>query len=388
LGTHNEVNRPQTATVASARISFYLQLGEPEAPHGLRSASKDRSAGPRLQTSVHCAARRWTWSSSPIAIWTTSAACPFFFREQPQVPVIMTQPSHMLIERMLHNSASVMEPPAGRGQYPRLSAVHSRRESTAAPDRLTPLPYGHAKRSTAAAMISKSSFTSGSCGRRRRVEIHYKHRKLFFTGDVLFGAQRTCPAAKFPIDRFDPRDGNDARGRPNARRPGPGARGRAPGHRHQRNHPTRRFDAHVRPSPLGRMQEILSIVHDARQFRPEFGRLPDSTPRDWASISATTTTRCEETEAGEFLPADIGKDLEGASPPRKLDRAVCRRPAHSTSSAAGWLVEAHPLVYHRRGLAGHARNTIGLSATAIPTPPGGQLLAAKTGENFLFEKLT
>lgn len=49
------------------------------------------------------------------------------------------------------------------------------------------------------------------------------------------------------------------------------------------------------------------------------------------------------------------------------------------------LVERTPSYALASGLVGHARNTIGFVGYSDPDTPGGQLLAAKPGDTFLFE---
>jgi Cft2 family RNA processing exonuclease len=49
------------------------------------------------------------------------------------------------------------------------------------------------------------------------------------------------------------------------------------------------------------------------------------------------------------------------------------------------LVERTPSYTLASGLLGHARNTIGFVGYCDPDTPGGKLLAAKTGDTFVFE---
>src|SRR6185295_12809830 len=53
--------------------------------------------------------------------------------------------------------------------------------------------------------------------------------------------------------------------------------------------------------------------------------------------------------------------------------------------SSGMLVERTPSYTLASGLLGHARNTIGFVGYCDPDTPGGQLLATKPGEDFLFE---
>ena len=49
------------------------------------------------------------------------------------------------------------------------------------------------------------------------------------------------------------------------------------------------------------------------------------------------------------------------------------------------MVERTPSYTLASGLVGHARNTIGFVGYCDPDTPGGQLLATKPGDEFLFE---
>jgi Cft2 family RNA processing exonuclease len=49
------------------------------------------------------------------------------------------------------------------------------------------------------------------------------------------------------------------------------------------------------------------------------------------------------------------------------------------------LVEKTPSYTLASGLVGHARNTVGFVGYCDPDTPGGKLLAANTGDTFLFE---
>jgi Cft2 family RNA processing exonuclease len=53
--------------------------------------------------------------------------------------------------------------------------------------------------------------------------------------------------------------------------------------------------------------------------------------------------------------------------------------------SSGMLVENTPSYTLASGLLGHARNTIGFVGYCDPDTPGGQLLASKPGDDFLFK---
>ena len=310
---------------------------------------------------------------------------PVLLREQPQTPVIMTQPSHMLIERMLHNSANVMERQRAEDNIPDYP-LFTHDEIDRCAGRLTPLPYGHAKgfhgaKDDIEIIFHQAGHVAGAAG----VEIHYKHRKLFFTGDVLFGAQRTCPAAKFPIDHFDTLVTETTRGATER----PVGRERAPEVARLItviNETIQRGGSMLIPTfALGRMQEILSILDDARKFR----RLVDCP----IFASGLGVDLCDyyddiarKTKQVTFTRQSL-KDLKVRNLPRKLDPGKLPEASALYVVSSGMVVERTPSYIIAAGLAGQARNTLGFVGYCDPETPGGQILAAKTGEAFLFDQL-
>ncbi len=310
---------------------------------------------------------------------------PVLLREQTQVPVIMTQPSAMLIERMLHNSASVMERQRAEDNIPDYP-LFTHDEIDRCAGRFTPLPYGHAKSFHGAhddieIIFHQAGHVAGAAG----VELHYKHRKLFFTGDVLFAAQRTCPAARFPVDRFDTLVTETTRGA--AERPP----GRDRLHEVARlitviDETIQRGGSMLIPAfALGRMQEILAIIHDARKF----GRMVDCP----VYVSGLGVDLCDyyddmtrKTKQVNFTRQTL-KDLKVRPLPRKLDPGSLPEASALYILGSGMVVERTPSYIVAAGLAGHARNTLGFVGYCDPDTPGGQLLAAKSGGDFLFGKV-
>ena len=128
---------------------------------------------------------------------------PLLMRAQPETPAIMTLPSHMLIERMLHNSANVMvreREEKGIADYPLFTHDEI--------DRVAPRMFPHLfstpkKFSGAKDEIEFTFHPAGHITGAAGVEIVHKHRRIFFTGDVLFHTQRILDGAKFPKGRFD-----------------------------------------------------------------------------------------------------------------------------------------------------------------------------------------
>ncbi|HTT58150.1 MAG TPA: MBL fold metallo-hydrolase [Opitutaceae bacterium] len=310
---------------------------------------------------------------------------PVLLREQPRAPVVMTQPSQLLIERMLHNSANVMERQRVEDHIPDYPLFTHDEVDRHAP-RFTPLPYGHAKRFHGARDELELTFhQAGHVAGAAGVELHHKHRKLFFTGDVQFDAQRTCPAAHFPVDQFDTLVTETTRG--DTERPA----GKERVHEIARlietvNATIKRGGSMLVPTfALGRMQEILAVLHDARKF----GRLVDCP----IYASGLGVDLCDyyddiarKTKQVNFS-RQILKDLKVRPLPRKLEPGTLPGENALYIVSSGMVVERTPSYILAAGLAGQARNTLGFVGYCDPDTPGGQLLAAKLGDPFLFDKV-
>ena len=128
---------------------------------------------------------------------------PLLMRANPNTPVIMTLPSRMLIERMLHNSANVMvreREEKGIAEYP----LFTHDEIDRAAPRMFPQAFSHSKKFSGAHDEIEFTFhPAGHIAGAASVEIVHKHRRILFTGDVLFTTQRILDGAKMPSGHFD-----------------------------------------------------------------------------------------------------------------------------------------------------------------------------------------
>ena len=308
---------------------------------------------------------------------------PVVMREHPDTPVIMTVGSRMLIERMLHNSANVMmrqKEEENIPDYPLFTHDDIDRCSR----KLTGLPMGHVKKFRGARDEVEITFHhAGHVAGAAAVEIRHKHRAVFFTGDVLFENQRTLAGAKFPAGHFDTLVTETTRGiteRPLGKeRVNEVARLVA-----SINDTIQRGGSFLLPVfALGRMQEILAIVHDARKF----GRLVDC-PIYASGLGMDLADYFDEiTRKTKSLQFNRGiiKDLKLKPTPRKLNPGEDPQQNALYIVSSGMMVERTPSYTLASGMLGHARNTIGFVGYCDPDTPGGQLLAAKAGDQFLFK---
>jgi Cft2 family RNA processing exonuclease len=308
---------------------------------------------------------------------------PVVMREHPNTPVIMTSSSRLLVERMLHNSANVMlrqREDENIPDYP----LFTHEEIDRCAKRMTGLPFGHAKHFRGARDDIELIFhPAGHVAGAAAVEIHHKHRHIFFTGDVLFEAQRTLPAARFPAGHFDTLVMETTRGA--TERPA----GKERVHEINRlitsiNDTIQRGGSILIPVfALGRMQEILSVMHDARKF----GRLVEC-PIFASGLGVDLADYFDEiarkTKHVQFT-RNILKELRIKPTPRKIAAGEDAQENAIYLVSSGMMVEKTPSYALASGLVQHARNTIAFVGYCDPDTPGGQLLAAKPGDDFLFE---
>ena len=215
------------------------------------------------------------------------------------------------------------------------------------------------------------------------VEIRHKHRALFFTGDVLFDNQRTLPGAKFPAGHFDTLVTETTRGQ-TERQPEKSRGAEMARLVESINDTIRRGGSFLIPVfALGRMQEILSIIHDARRFR----RLVEC-PIYASGLGMDLVDYFDEisrkTKHFQFNRG-IVKELKIRPLPRVLRGGEDPKQNALYIVSSGMLVERTPSYVLASGLVGNAGNTIGFVGYCDPDTPGGRLLASKTGDTFLFE---
>ena len=308
---------------------------------------------------------------------------PLTMREHPGAAVIMSTSSRMLIERMLHNSASVMmrqREDQNIPDYPLFTHEEIDRLSR----RLIGVPFGHPKKFRGHKdEVEVTLHHAGHVAGAAAVEIRHKHRSVFFTGDVLFENQRTLPGAKFPAGHYDTLVTETTRGA-TERHPEKSRGAEMARLVESINATIQKGGSFLIPVfALGRMQEVLAILHDARKFR----RLVDC-PIYGSGLGMDLVDYFDEvshkTKHIQFSRA-IVKDLKIRPLPRNLKPGEDPRQNALYVISSGMLVERTPSYTLASGLLGHASNTIGFVGYCDPDTPGGRLLASKPGETFLFE---
>ncbi|MEX2044676.1 MAG: MBL fold metallo-hydrolase [Opitutus sp.] len=308
---------------------------------------------------------------------------PVVMREHPDTPVIMTLSSRMLIERMLHNSANVMMRQREEENIPDYP-LFTHEEIDRCARRFTGLPFGNARHFRGASddveiTLHAAGHVAGAAG----IELRHKHRAIFFTGDVLFEHQRTLAAAKFPAGHFDTLITETTRG--TTERPTGRERVNEVGRLIDSINDTiqRGGSILVPVFALGRMQEVFTLLHDARKFgklveAPIYGSGLGMDLADYFDEIARKTKHVQ-------FSRTILKDLQVKPLPRKLVAGADPGQNAIYIVSSGMMVENTPSYTLASGLLGQARNTIAFVGYCDPDTPGGRLLAAKPGEEFVFE---
>ncbi len=310
---------------------------------------------------------------------------PLLMRANPETPVIMTPPSRMLIERMLHNSANVMvreREEKGIAEYPLFG--HDEIDRCAA--RMYPHPFNHAKKFSGARdeiefIFHPAGHIAGAAG----VEIIHKHRRIFFTGDVLFTTQRILDAAKFPTGHFDTLVTETTHG----------ATEKPPGNTRSKemirlidtiNATLQRGGSVLIPVfALGRMQEILAILHDARKFN-RLAAAPIFASGLGMDICDYMDEIAKKTGLVHFTRT-ILKELKVKKTPKEImpGKEPSTQGIYVVSS--GMVVEKTASYALASSLVGNAKHCLCFVGYCDPDTPGGQLLAAKSGDEFLFDSV-
>ena len=309
---------------------------------------------------------------------------PVLLREHPEAPVVMTTSSAMLLERMLHNSVNVMTRQRDEENIPEYP-LFTHEEVDRLKKRFTGIPFGQAKRisSTKNDAITFIFHPAGHVAGAAGVEIIHKRRQIFITGDVLFENQRTVPGAKFPAGRVDTLIMETTRG--TTERPADKQRAAEM----QRlvtsiNDTIQRGGSFLLPVfALGRQQEILSILHDARKF----GKLVEC-PIYTSGLGMDLVDyldRISRKTKHTTFNRSILKELKIKPAPRKLNPGEDPKQNALYVLSSGMLVERTPSYTLASGLIGNAVNTIGFVGYCDPETPGGEILAAKTGDTYLFK---
>lgn len=310
---------------------------------------------------------------------------PLVLRDHPDTKVLMSLPTQKLARRMLLNSCQVM-----RRQREELDVIEyplfTRQEAERITRNVLPMAYERPRTfHNNGEKLEVTFFRAGHVVGASGFSLVYRKRKIFFTGDVLFVHQKTLPSARFPIENFDTLVMETTKGA--VRR----------GNKRSRKQETSRLIAYIDniiskggsvliPTfALGRTQEILSLLHEARR-RKRLAQCPVFCSGLGLDLANYLDEISRETGLVNFR-LKVLKELKIKKLPRNIvpGRSPSKPAIFVVSS--GMIVENTPSYGVAAGLLSNSRNAICYVGYCDPKTPGGRLLATKHGTEFLFEKL-
>lgn len=310
-------------------------------------------------------------------------ALPVVLREHPEAQVLMSVPSLSLSERMLRNSCNVMKRQREETNLPELP-LFTHREVDKIVTQFFPMTYGRTSTfDKDHDELSITFFPAGHVAGAGGIELVNKERKVFLTGDVLFTPQKILPAARFPERHVDTLVIETTRGL--QEREERITRATEVGRLLKKiTEVIERGGSCLIPVfALGRMQEVLSILHEAQEERT----VPNC-PIFCSGLGMDLADYFDEISRKTGLiqfRRKILQELNVQPLPRNLrpGRDLQENAIYVLSS--GMLVENTPSYRVAASLLGHKRNAICYVGYCDPDTPGGKMQELDVGEPFVFE---
>lgn len=312
-------------------------------------------------------------------------ALPVIKRYQPQAPILTSLASSYLVERLLRDSQKVMIKQQEQTGLPELP-LYRRLDIDLTEKALMPMDF-HRSRTFEknGESIEITFFPSGHIVGAAAILIKYKHRKIFFSGDVLFENQVTLSGADFPNETFDTLIIETTRGAVDPDTV------KARKSENQRliqtiNNTIIRGGSCVIPVfALGRMQEIIGVLDDAKKQ----GHLIEC-PIFCSGLGLDLVDYCEtiakKTNAINFRKKML-TNLGIKSLAERLDPGEDLKHNGIYLLSSGMLVEYTPSYLAVASALEHHKNSICFVGYCDPDTPGGKLLQSPHGSTFSFPAL-
>lgn len=311
---------------------------------------------------------------------------PVLMREQPDPFVVMSAASMVIARRMLKNSYNVMvrqREEAGVAEYP----LFSRREVDQLGRRVMPLLFDQPRVFTGRSgeSLVVTLHPAGHIPGAASVTLQYRKEKVFLSGDVLFAPQNILEGARLPRDPVETLVLETTRGR-SARPAGESRATEVERLLAQLNEVLAAGGSFIMPTfALGRMQEVLAILHEARTK----GRLP-KVPIYASGLGLDLVDYFDEiarkTGACRFRRR-IVEDLGVVRlPDTLLHGRLPAGPAIYVLSS-GMMVEQTPAYIMMPRILRDPKNFVAFIGYCDSETPGGRLLAAEPGSLFRFDAI-
>ena len=313
-------------------------------------------------------------------------ALPYFMKRQPQARVLMSQASHMVLPRILNNSVTVMKlqkDEFGIKEYP----FYTQSDIEALEESILPMQFGRTRTLVKDNDEIKITFYSaGHVVGASSILIEHKHRKIFYTGDVLFRDMHTLCGAKWPEGHIDTVITETTRGSTE---------------RTQDNSVDREIDRFltvvhdtidhggsvlIPAFAFGRMQEIVKIISHARKCNKLQSNVPIFCSGLGYGLMDDFDTIAKKISAVNFRKKsikDLGIRMFHGNQPEAIKKQIQEPSIFLLSS--GMLVENTSAYNVAAALIDDPKNAICFVGFCDESTPGGQLQKKSRGESFLFK---
>lgn len=309
---------------------------------------------------------------------------PIVWRKFPQTPILCSRPSEILAPRMLRNSCTVMRRQRDELRIPEYP-LYTYPEIEALGDHLMGIPFNrpyHLDKGNDA--ITVTLHPAGHIPGAASMTITHKHRRIFITGDVLFRSQCILDGAELPDEDCDTLIMETTHGV--KVRHGEYCREReAEGLIEGINSTLENNGSVLIPVfALGRMQEVLTILNNARGER-RLKRSPIFCSGLGLDLIDYFDTISRKTGLVNFRRTVL-RDLDAK--PLRYSFVPGKEPQRGIYVvSSGMMVENTPSYAIAAALLENPRNSIFFVGYCDPLTPGGQLLHTAEGETFVFDAL-
>ncbi len=310
---------------------------------------------------------------------------PIIATRHPQASIVTSFPNTLLALRMLRNSVNVMKRQReehGLVDYP----LFLHRDIGHVNKRLVVQRFKRGEIYTkGSTQIEIILHPSGHVVGAASIELVHNHRRIVFSGDVLFEAQHTLQGAQLPKGHIDTLILETTRG---ATAPCP--------HKNRASETNRLIDkiaeilnrggsCLIPVFALGRMQEIFKILYEARNS--------SRVPRAPVSAAGLGMDLCkyfekirQKTHLIDFDDKIIDKlNIKILEPNLRPGRNVSQQGIYIVSS--GMMVEHTPSYKLAASLLPHQKNGLCFVGYCDPDTPGGKLLAGRNDSHFFFKAM-
>lgn len=309
-------------------------------------------------------------------------ALPVLVRDHPNTPVVMSRDTGQYYKRMLRNSCNVMDrqrAELGVTDYP----LYTYRDISACARQAVALSPGQPRHfeGESGDRITFTLCSSGHVPGAVAVLLEYRHRRVFHTGDVLFNSTSLLRGADFPQGDMDTVILETTRGM--TERTNPREKEMERLLRSIRDTTSRGGSILIPVFALGRMQELIAVLHQARQ-KGQLGPLPVYVSGLGIDL-LNQFDRIGRKNPHLYFHKKMFREL-GAEKLPDSHRAGKDRPGIYLLSS-GMMVENTPSFNAAAALLESHRNTIAFVGYCDPDTPGGRLLKVRQGDKFLFKTM-